>query len=209
MSPSPRLELRPSRSGPWAAFISTLALLAITTAPVHAQSVTRSLATSLTVDAALVGAAEQDLEFSRIQPGTNKTVAAQAGQTCVDGCAPGRWRFQNISSRGADRYASLQWTVLPDSLTGPGGAKLGVSYNAQACVYNRATNAAVGCVSQASSTQGSTLLVPINKVAGAIGDQKPAMNRDLYLWLGGTASPRPNQRAGHYAGVVTVFFFYQ
>ncbi len=204
MSPSRQHVLRPSRPRLWAAFVSLLALAA----PLHAQSVTRALTTSLTVDAPLAGAAEQDLEFSRIQPGTPKSVAAQAAQSCTDGCLAGRWRFQNISSKGADKRANLQWSVLPDSLTGPGGAKLGIAYNARACVYNRATSTSIGCVTQASATQGSTLVVPINKVAGAIGDQKPALARDIYLWLGGTASPRVNQRAGHYSGVVTVFFFY-
>jgi hypothetical protein len=129
-------------------------------------------------------------------------------QTCTDACTSGRWRFQNISRKGADRNANLQFATLPDSLVGPGGAKLGVSYTARACVYDRATNLSLGCVTQATSIQGSTIVVPINKVAGAIGDQSPALARDIYLWLGGTASPRAGQRAGDYSGVVTVFFFY-
>jgi hypothetical protein len=102
----------------------------------------------------------------------------------------------------------MQFAALPDSLVGPGGARLGIAYNARACVYDRATNLSLGCVTQASSIQGSTVVVPINKVAGAIGDLTPAISRDIYLWLGGTASPRPGQRAGDYTGTVTVFFFY-
>lgn len=181
---------------------------AAVSASAGAQTITATLATGLIVDAPLTGAAEQNLDFTRLQPGVSKTVAAQDAQSCTDACTSGRWRFQNISRRGTDRRANMQFSVLPDSLTGPGGAKLGVAYNAQACVYDRATNLSLGCVSQAPSIQGSTVVVPINKVAGAIGDFKPPIARDIYLWLGGTASPRPGQRAGDYTGVVTVFFFY-
>ena len=177
-------------------------------APLRAQTLTATLTTGLIVDVPLSGSAEQNLDFTRMQPGTPKTVAPQTAQSCVDACAAGRWRFQNISRKGADRRANLQFAVLPDSLVGPGGAKLGVAYSAQACVFDRATNTSVGCVTQASSIQGSTIVVPINKVAGAIGETTPQIARDIYLWLGGTASPVAGQRAGDYSGVVTVFFFY-
>ena len=199
-----RLVVRPSRSLAWAVFVSILGI----GMPARAQTITASVTTSVSVDLALTGAAEQNLDFTRIQPGTPKAVVAQATQSCTDGCTAGRWRFQNISKRGADRRANLQFAALPDSLTGPGGAKLGIAYNARACVFNAATNVSLGCVTQASSIQGSTVVVPINGVAGAIGDLKPAITRDIYLWLGGTASPRAGQRAGDYTGVVTVFFFY-
>jgi hypothetical protein len=198
------IELRPSRSAAWAVFVWALCA----TTPVHAQTVTLTLATGLVVDVPLSGAAEQNLEFMGIQPGTAKSVVAQNAQTCVDGCTAGRWRFQNISRKGSDRQANLQFVTLPDSLVGPGGAKLGVTYNARACVFDRATSTSLGCIAQSPSIQGSTVVVPINKVAGAIGDLSPAITRDLYLWLGGTASPRAGQRAGDYSGVVTVFFFY-
>ena len=75
-------------------------------------------------------------------------------------------------------------------------------------MFDRATNLSLGCIAQSPSIQGSTVVVPINKVAGAIGDLTPPIARDIYLWLGGTASPRAGQRAGDYTGVVTVFFFY-
>lgn len=182
------------------------ALVAAT--PAHAQSVTATLTTALLVDVPLSGAAEQNLDFARLQPGTAKTVAAQDAQGCADACTSGRWRFQNISRRGVDRRANMQFAALPDSLIGPGGARLGIAYDARACVHDSATSVSLGCVAQASSIQGSTVVVPINKVAGAIGDQTPSIARDIYLWLGGTASPRPGQRAGDYTGVVTVFFFY-
>ena len=198
-------EHRPSRLAAWAVFVSVLVLAA---APVRAQTVTATVATGLVVDVALTGAAEQNLDFTRMQPGSTKTVSAQTAQGCADGCAAGRWRFQNISRKNGDRTANMQFSVLPDSLTGPGGAKLGVAYNARACVYDRATNTSLGCVTQASSIQGSTVVVPINKIAGAIGDFNPAIARDIYLWLGGVASPQSGQRAGDYTGVVTVFFFY-
>jgi hypothetical protein len=200
----PLTELRPSRSAAWAVFAWVLCAVA----PAHAQTVTATLATGLVVDVPLSGAAEQNLEFMGIQPGTAKSVAAQNAQTCLDACTAGRWRFQNISRKAADRRANLQFAVLPDSLVGPGGARLGVTYNARACVHDRATTLSLGCVTQATSIQGSTVVVPINKVAGAIGDQSPPLQRDIYLWLGGTASPRAGQRAGDYSGVVTVFFFY-
>lgn len=203
-SRSPTTRHRPSRLAAWAVLVSVVAL----TAPARAQTMTATLATGLVVDVALSGAAEQNLEFARMQPGTPKTVNAQNAQGCADACTAGRWRFQNISRRASDRRANLQFVVLPDSLVGPGGAKLGVAYNARACVYNRATNLSLGCVTQASSIQGSTIVVPINKVAGAIGDQSPPLQRDIYLWLGGVASPVAGQRAGNYTGVVTVFFFY-
>ena len=196
--------VRPSRSLAWAVFVFILVI----GVPARAQTITASVTTAVSVDLALTGAAEQNLDFTRILPGTPKAVIAQATQSCTDGCTAGRWRFQNISKRGADRRANLQFAALPDSLTGPGGAKLGIAYNARACVYDRATNVSLGCVTQASSIQGSTVVVPINGVAGAIGDVKPAIARDIYLWLGGTASPRAGQRAGDYTGVVTVFFFY-
>ena len=196
--------VRPSRSLAWAVFVSILGI----GVPARAQTITASVTTAVSVDLALTGAAEQNLDFTRIQPGTPKAVIAQATQSCTDGCTAGRWRFQNISKKGSDRRANLQFAALPDSLTGPGGAKLGIAYNARACVYDRATNLSLGCVTQASSIQGSTVVVPINGVAGAIGDVKPALARDIYLWLGGTASPRAGQRAGDYTGVVTVFFFY-
>jgi hypothetical protein len=196
--------VRPSRSLAWAVFVSILGI----GVPARAQTITASVTTAVSVDLALTGAAEQNLDFTRIQPGTPKAVVAQATQSCTDGCTAGRWRFQNISKKGSDRRANLQFAALPDSLTGPGGAKLGIAYNARACVFNRATNVSLGCVTQASSIQGSTVVVPINGVAGAIGDLKPAIARDIYLWLGGTASPRAGQRAGDYTGVVTVFFFY-
>lgn len=199
-------RLRPLRSIARAVVIS--ALVAAVPALAAAQTATATLATGLIVDVPLSGAAEQNLDFTGLQPGTAKSVVAQNAQTCLDACTAGRWRFQNISRKGSDRYANMQFAALPDSLTGPGGARLGISYNARACVYNRATNLSVGCVAQASSIQGSTVVVPINKVAGAIGDQSPPLARDIYLWLGGTASPRAGQRAGDYTGVVTVFFFY-
>jgi hypothetical protein len=202
---SPFPDLRPARLAAWAVVVSAISA---TATPVGAQAVTASLATGLVVDVALSGAAEQNLDFTRIQPGTAKSVAAQNAQSCVDACTAGRWRFQNISRKGADRNANLQFAVLPDSLVGPGGAKLGVTYTARACVHDRATTLSLGCVTQATSIQGSTVVVPINKVAGAIGDQSPPLARDIYLWLGGTASPRTGQRAGDYSGVVTVFFFY-
>jgi hypothetical protein len=200
----PSIVRRPSRSLAWAVVVSGLCAAA----PLRAQTITGTLSTGLVVDVALTGAAEQNLEFTRIQPGTPKSVVAQNAQTCTDACAAGRWRFQNLSRKGSDRRANLQFAALPDSLVGPGGAKLGVAYNARACVFNRATNLSLGCVTQASSIQGSTVVVPINNVAGAIGDQTPALARDIYLWLGGTATPQVNQRAGDYTGVVTVFFFY-
>ena len=197
-------RLRPSRLLAWAVFISAPGVAL----PAHAQTLNATVTTALSVDLALTGAAEQNLDFTRIQPGTPKVVSAQDAQACTDACTAGRWRFQNISKKGSDRRANLQFAVLPDSLTGPGGAKLGITYNARACVYNQLTNLSLGCVTQASSIQGSTVVVPINGVAGAIGDVKPALTRDIYLWLGGTASPRAGQRAGDYTGVVTVFFFY-
>lgn len=196
--------LRPSRPAAWAVVVSVLCAAA----PAPAQTVTATLSTGLVVDVPLSGAAEQNLDFTRIQPGTPKAVAAQDAQTCVDACTAGRWRFQNISKKGVDRRANMQFVALPDSLVGPGGAKLGVAYTARACVFDRATNLSLGCVTQSPSIQGSTVVVPINKVAGAIGDLTPAIARDIYLWLGGTASPRAGQRAGDYSGVVTVFFFY-
>ena len=195
---------RPSRILAWAVCISALGAAL----PARAQTLNATVSTAVSVDLALTGAAEQNLEFSRIQPGTPKAVVAQDAQSCTDGCTAGRWRFQNVSKKGSDRRANMQFAVLPDSLTGPGGAKLGIAYNARACVYNQLTNISLGCVTQASSIQGSTVVVPINGVAGAIGDVKPALTRDIYLWLGGTASPRAGQRAGDYTGVVTVFFFY-
>lgn len=195
---------RPSPSLVWAVLVS----VACIAAPARAQTLTATVTTGLVVDLALSGAAEQNLDFTRMQPGTSKGVAAQDVQTCTDGCTAGRWRFQNISRKGTDRRANMQFAALPDSLVGPGGARLGIAYNARACVYNRATNLSLGCVVQASSVQGSTVVVPINRVAGAIGDLSPAISRDIYLWLGGTASPRPGQRAGDYTGTVTVFFFY-
>ena len=195
---------RPSRTLAWAVVVSGLCAAP----PLRAQTVNATLSTGLVIDVALSGAAEQNLDFTRIQPGTPKSVVAQDAQACTDACTSGRWRFQNISKKRADRRANLQFAALPDSLVGPGGAKLGVAYNARACVFNRATNLSLGCVTQASSIQGSTVVVPINNVAGAIGDQSPALARDIYLWLGGTATPRAGQRAGDYTGVVTVFFFY-
>ena len=184
------------------------ALLAGAPARASAQTLTATLSTSLVVDVALSGAAEQNLDFRRMQPGAAKSVAAQDVQSCTDACTAGRWRFQNISRRNPDQRANMRFAVLPDSLVGPGGAKLGVAYTARACVHDRATNAPLGCVSQASSIQGSTVVVPINKTAGAIGDFNPSIARDIYLWLGGIASPQAGQRAGAYTGVVTVFFFY-
>ena len=195
---------RPSRFLAWAVFVSVFGA----GLPARAQTLNATVTTALSVDLALTGAAEQNLDFTRIQPGTPKAVIAQNAQTCTDGCTAGRWRFQNISKRGADRRANMQFAALPDSLTGPGGAKLGIAYNARACVFDQLTNLSLGCITQASSIQGSTVVVPINGVAGAIGDVKPALTRDIYLWLGGTASPRAGQRAGDYTGVVTVFFFY-
>jgi hypothetical protein len=195
---------RPSRLAAWAVCMMTLAAAG----PLRAQTVTATLTTGLIVDVALTGSAEQNLDFTRMQPGTPKSVAAQTAQTCVDACTAGRWRFQNISRRNTDRNANMQFAALPDSLVGPGGAKLGVTYTARACVFDRATNLSVGCVAQASSIQGSTIVVPINKVPGAIGETSPQIARDIYLWLGGTASPVAGQRAGDYSGVVTVFFFY-
>jgi hypothetical protein len=200
----PLTELRPSRPAAWAVFVWALCAAI----PARAQTVTLTLATGLVVDVPLSGAAEQNLDFTGIQPGTAKSVAPQNAQTCLDGCTAGRWRFQNISRKGSDRNANMQFVALPDSLVGPGGAKLGVTYSARACVFNRATNLSLGCVAQSPSIQGSTVVVPINKVAGAIGDLTPPIARDIYLWLGGTASPRAGQRAGDYSGVVTVFFFY-
>jgi hypothetical protein len=205
MDPLPdRFADRPSRHAAWA--VCVMALMA--SAPVRAQTVTATLTTSLIVDVPLSGSAEQNLDFTRMQPGTPKSVAPQAAQTCVDACAAGRWRFQNISRKNTDKNANMQFSVLPDSLVGPGGAKLGVTYTARACVFDRATNLSVGCVSQATSIQGSTVVVPINKTPGAIGETSPQIARDIYLWLGGTASPVAGQRAGDYSGVVTVFFFY-
>ena len=195
---------RPLRHIAWAVCVSAL----VAAPPARAQTITATLATGLVVDVALTGAAEQNLDFTRMQPGTPKSVSAQDAQGCSDACTAGRWRFQNISRRNVDRRANMQFAVLPDSLIGPGGARLGIAYTARACVHERATNLSLGCVSQATSIQGSTLVVPINKTAGAIGDLTPAIARDIYLWLGGTASPRPGQRAGDYSGVVTVFFFY-
>ena len=196
--------VRPSLPLAWAVLVS----IAGVAAPLHGQTLTATVTTGLVVDLALTGAAEQNLDFMRMQPGTAKVVVAQDAQTCTDGCTAGRWRFQNISKKGIDKRANMQFAALPDSLVGPGGARLGVAYNARACVYDRATNLSLGCVVQASSIQGSTVVVPINKVAGAIGDQTPPLSRDIYLWLGGTASPRPGQRAGDYTGTVTVYFFY-
>jgi hypothetical protein len=141
-------------------------------------------------------------------PGSARVVASQDAQTCADGCTSGKWRFQNLSRKGSDRTANLQFTVLPDSLVGPGGARLGVSYTSRACVYDQLRNVSLGCVNQGATSQGTSIAVPINKVPGAIGETKPQAARDLYLWLGGTASPRPGQHAGSYTGVVTVYFFY-
>jgi hypothetical protein len=186
---------------------STALALSLPTRPALSQ-VTATINTGVTVDVALTGAAIQNLEFTRMAPGATKTVATQDAQSCTDGCTPGKWRFQNISTANGNRRANLQFTALPDSLVGPGGAKLGVAYTARACVYSRLTNTSMGCVTQAVTTQGSTLVVPINNVAGAIGDTRPRTARDIYLWLGGTATARPGQRAGNYTGVVTVFYFY-
>jgi hypothetical protein len=201
-----RVPVRPSRLAAWAACLSALVVCAPGRA--SAQTLTATVTTALVVDVALSGAAEQNLDFTRMQPGAAKSVAAQDAQSCTDACTAGRWRFQNISRRNTDQRANMQFAVLPDSLVGPGGTKLGVAYTARACVYDRATNASLGCVAQAATVQGSTVVVPINKTAGAIGDLNPAIARDIYLWLGGIASPQSGQRAGAYTGVVTVFFFY-
>jgi hypothetical protein len=170
--------------------------------------VTATVNTGLVVDVALSGAAIQDLEFTRMAPGAAKSVATQDAQTCTDACTPGKWHFQSISNKPKDTRANLQFTALPDSLVGPGGAKLGVVYSSRACVHRRSDNTSMGCVVQAVTVQGGTLVVPINKVAGAIGDNNPPIARDIYVWLGGTATARPGQRAGNYTGVVTIFFFY-
>ena len=187
--------------------LGAAATLAAMSSAGYAQTATRTLNTTVTVDVALVGSAVRDLDFTRVAPGIPKSVTAQDAQGCADACTSGKWRFQNISSKGSDRNANMQFTGLPDSLTGPGGAKLGVSYNAKACVYARATNTSIGCISQPALTQGGSVVVPINK-AGGIGYTTPATPRDIYLWLGGTASPQAGQRAGTYTGVVTVFYFY-
>jgi hypothetical protein len=195
--------VRPRQLAAWAAFA-----ICTSGAPSLAQPVRATLATAVVVDAALTGAAVQNLEFRSMSPGGSKPVAPQDAQTCADGCMAGKWRFQNLSRKGADRRANLQFTALPDSLAGPGGAKLGVTYTSRACVHDRATNAQMGCVTQGATVQGTTVVVPLNKVAGAIGDTSPPTARDLFLWIGGTAVPRPGQRAGDYSGVITVFFFY-
>jgi hypothetical protein len=208
MSPLQDRRRPPSLRGWAAGAFRGLALTALSTlllAPIaRAQTKTVTVATGLVVDVPLSATALGNLDFVRMQPGTAKAVAAQDAQTCTDGCRAGKWHFQNISRRGADRRANLQFAALPDSLIGPGGAKLGVSYTARACVWWRALNVQLNCVAQATSTSGSTVVVPING-AGAVLAGQP---RDLYLWLGGTATPRPGQRAGDYTGVVTVFFFY-
>jgi hypothetical protein len=205
MSPL-HVRRRPPFLRGWAAGAFLGVALAAPLAPrAHAQTKTVTVATGLVVDVPLSATALRNLDFVRMQPGTPKAVAAQDAQTCTDGCGAGKWQFQNISRRGADRFANLQFAVLPDSLIGPGGAKLGVSYTARACVWWRALNAQLNCVTQATSTSGSTVVVPINGVAGAVLSGQP---RDIYLWLGGTATPRAGQRAGDYTGVVTVFFFY-
>lgn len=173
-----------------------------------AQTVTGTVTTGMIVDQALSGGAVQDLEFGRMAPGSPKLVAAQDAQGCTDGCMAGKWIFQNVSKKGNDHYVNLQFSALPDSLVGPGGAKLGVTYTSIACVYKQATNASVGCVNQGATVQGTTIVVPINKVAGAIGFTKPQYARDLYLWVGGTASPAAGQRAGDYTGVITLVFAY-
>jgi hypothetical protein len=58
-------------------------------------------------------------------------------------------------------------------------------------------------VTQASSIQDSTVVVPINKTPGAIGNLSPLIARDIHLWLEGVASPRSGQRAGDHTGAVS------
>jgi hypothetical protein len=160
------------------------------------------------VETALTGAAVRDLEFGTATPGVPQTVAPQNAQSCA-GCASGLWVFSNLSSSNSPsvRYIRITFLSLPATLTGPGSAALPLDWTngARGCVVRSGTE--LGCAT-GTPVQGAAYSYQINGPGADAALQPGTTGRNLNLYLGGTANPATNQRAGIYSGTVTIRFAY-
>ncbi len=193
----------------WRVLFPVLILaLSATSGAAGAQQVQANVQSLAVVETALTGAAVRDLEFGTATPGIPQTVAPQNAQSCA-GCASGLWVFSSLSPANSAnrRYIRVTFVSLPASLAGPGGAALPLNW----------TNAARGCVVRGATELGCATGTPVAGDAysyqingpGADPALQPGTNgRDLYLYLGGTATPTASQRAGIYSGIVTIRFEY-
>jgi len=122
-------------------------------------------------------AAEQDLLFGNVIPGSNKSIA-------VDNPSAGRWLVQGTAGAEVD----LDFTTLPVALTS--GA------NSMPIVYG-ATDAGHHTSNDPFS---AVLFDPAVSALANIGS--PAAT--LYVWVGGTVQPVLAQAAGLYTGTITL-----
>lgn len=193
----------------WRVLLPVLILaLAATGGAAGAQQVQSSVQSLAAVETALTGAAVRDLEFGTATPGVPQTVAPQNAQSCA-GCSSGLWVFSNLSSSNSPtvRYIRVTFLNLPAALTGPGSASLPLDWTngARGCVVRGGTE--LGCAT-GTPVQGGAYSYQINGPGADPALQPGTTGRNLNLYLGGTANPATNQRAGIYSGTVTIRFEY-
>lgn len=136
-----------------------------------------------------------DLDFKNVAPGVVKTInfvnTVTAGTT-NGGETTGRFDI----TKGANTQVTLEFTALPTSLDGTGGASgntLPISYTTQ--LFKESTTAHP----IAPPAQGNTVIVQNSSTTA------PYYATDAFqLDLGGTVTPATTQVAGAYEGVITL-----
>lgn len=119
------------------------------------------------------------LAFGTIIPGTTTTVAATDASAAA-------WRIHGVL--GVSGGVTL---TLPSVLTRAGGAEsMPVSFCATCAVYH---------VNSATPVGGT----PFDPNTGVQGFYVVVLS-DVYVWLGGSVSPPPNQAPGSYVGTVVL-----
>lgn len=140
------------------------------------SSVTGTVNATATILAGLDIAPDGDLQFGELLPGVARTVSNSDADAA---------QFIVTGAPGAS--VSVVFTSLPATLDGPGGATLPVSFSSSAGGTGEASRTVISSFNPANS-QTRTL----------------SASGNLYVMLGGTASPDPMQAAGSYTGTVTL-----
>lgn len=126
-------------------------------------------------------AAVQDLGFGTLIPGIPVHVLR------TDPVRSGQFSLRGQK----DSQVQMQF-VLPTAMTGPLGATLPLSFSAADGGF--------------SDTESITNQVGFDPRAAALG--RLSSNGRASVFLGGTASPGPTQRAGSYSGTITLTVSY-
>jgi len=170
----------------------SLSLLLAISAGLTGRAVAQSPTSSVTADAVVVTVGMtittlRDLAFGTVIKGVSTTVQPTA-------VTAGAWQ---VTGSG-NAFVIITFT-LPTTLTNiqalP-GSTMPITFNATSARWNRANNnAAAGTA--------------FNPATGTVGRFGPPANPNMYVWIGGTASPAAAAKPGIYRGTVILSLVYQ